>query len=126
MDLTAFHYALLDILELPATGHEENVADQFATIMLLNEGPQGTQAAISMAYVFNQGDGFTFDWGRHSFDSQRYYNILCLVAGYHDGNRVGETVKSYIPSDRAVWCSSEYKDAVAAWDALLFDHAPTI
>lgn len=118
-------HALVDILNLPTTGQEENVADQFATVMLLSDGTSGTLAAFAMAYVFDSGnDDYNLPWGTHSFDSQRFYNILCLTAGHHAGNNLGSDLIQLIPENRAVWCSEEYGDAVHAWDTLLTEHRP--
>ena len=112
-------HAVIDIGDLPITGKEEDAADQFATLISLLESDGESSPAIAMAYVYNStGSDSSPPWGVHSFDSQRYYNLLCLVYGYDPDGTYGLAVESLIPESRRVLCPSETEQALNAWAAL--------
>ncbi|HEY9836310.1 MAG TPA: DUF4344 domain-containing metallopeptidase, partial [Vampirovibrionales bacterium] len=87
---TFFHelgHALVDQLELPITGREEDVVDEFAAIILLQAGEEGENAVLSGVWQFAvdaeeeaELEDLTY-WGEHSLNIQRYYNMACLVYG---------------------------------------------
>ena len=115
-------HAVIDMYGLPIVGQEEDAADQFATVMLLREGRDGARALQAMAHVYDSGGGYTPSWDTHSLDSQRYYNMMCLLYGKHHDDDIGQSVEYRIPDSRAVRCPAEYTDAVRAWEALLADY----
>ena len=115
-------HAVIDMYGLPIVGQEEDAADQFATVMLLREGRDGARALQAMAHVYDSGGGYTPSWDTHSLDSQRYYNMMCLLYGKHHNDDIGQSVEYRIPDSRAVRCPAEYADAVRAWEALLADY----
>ena len=74
-------HSLIDILNLPIVGKEEDAVDQLATILAANIGPDGTQMAIIAATKYlqqsnRQGSQNLAFWDEHSLDQQRYYNII--------------------------------------------------
>lgn len=117
-------HALIDQYDLAITGKEENAADQFATIMLLeDEGNDGPVDIVYMLLFFAEDGGSVGSyWDRHGFTLQRFYDTACLVAGKHGDGYPG--ILDLIPDEREVWCGSEYNDAVHAWDTLLADYRP--
>ncbi|WP_448562077.1 DUF4344 domain-containing metallopeptidase [Trichothermofontia sp.] len=125
---TFFHelgHALVDVLELPITGKEEDVVDEFAAIMLLQSGDEGVAAALAGVAQFSvdaeeetELESLSF-WGEHSLSSQRFYNIACFVYG-----SAPETFSNFIdddilPAERAQLCEDEYAQKVRSWDILL-------
>ncbi len=124
-----FHEAghgLIHVLDLPAVGREEDSVDQLATLTLIAGGDPGVAMALSGAYWFQlqakqTGDKTPF-WDEHAFDSQRFYNILCLIYGSAP-EKYGEFVTSgNLPADRAKRCPEEYAKINKAWEKLLSPH----
>lgn len=122
-------HAFIDIFKLPAVGREEDAVDQFATLTLLKSGESGEMAAQIAAMQFlltgkeRKGEKLEF-WDEHSFDHQRYYDILCLVYG-KDAERYADLVPKKLPRARADGCPAEYERLDSAWDALLAPHLKT-
>ncbi|MEO8706335.1 MAG: DUF4344 domain-containing metallopeptidase [Kofleriaceae bacterium] len=118
-------HGLIDILQLPAVGREEDSVDQLATLILIASGDEGVQMALSGAYWFHlqsKGDHTTPFWDEHAFDAQRFYNILCLIYG-SDPRKYAEFVSSgNLPKDRAQRCPDEYAKINKAWEKLLQPH----
>ncbi len=124
-----FHEAghgLIHVLDLPAVGREEDSVDQLATLTLIAGGDPGVAMALSGAYWFQlqaqQTGNKTPFWDEHAFDSQRFYNILCLIYGSAP-EKYGEFVTSgNLPADRAKRCPEEYAKINKAWEKLLQPH----
>ena len=76
-------HGLINLLDLPAVGREEDSVDQLATLTLIAMGDEGVAMAESGAYWFQlqskQGSHQTPFWDEHGFDGQRFYNIMCLI-----------------------------------------------
>ena len=118
-------HALIDQLELPAVGREEDSADQIATLTLIGTGDEGVGMALSGAYWFQlqqKGGNETPFWDEHAFDGQRFYNIVCLIYG-SDPGKYGNFVDSgTLPATRAKRCPEEYGKIGKAWNKLLAGH----
>jgi hypothetical protein len=118
-------HALIDQLELPMVGREEDAADQLSTVILVASGEEGNAMAIEGAYSFiaesEAGDDEeeTPFWDEHSLDEQRFYNSICLIYGSDpDGwdDLVGE---DDLPEERAERCPDEYALISSSWNRLL-------
>src|SRR5687768_10895622 len=78
-------HALVDVLELPVTGREEDAVDQLSTWLLITGEVE--DAVVNGALVFevsaSKSDEVTHDEfaDEHSLDDQRVYNILCWLYG---------------------------------------------
>lgn len=120
---TLFHelgHALIDVLELPITGREEDAADEFAAIMLLWSDQE--EAALSGAQQFSV-DAEEWEaapyWDEHGTDMQRYYNIACYVYG-SDSDRWADLVThETLPQERADLCEEDYWRKSNSWNKLL-------
>lgn len=117
-------HALIDILDLPVTGREEDAVDQLATLVLLEAGPDGRDAALRGAewFQFNarrSGTRTPF-WGEHSLDQQRYFNILCWVYGSDTSAHRELLGREWgLPRERAERCPAEYDRMSRSWNAML-------
>ena len=130
-------HGLIDVLDLPAVGREEDSADQLATLLLLRGGEKGAGLALAGAHWFQlqlekqkqRGKAMNFA-NEHSFDGQRFYNILCMIYGSDPTRHADLVAKGTLPRDRATRCPAEYAKIKKAWDALLAPHliasAPTV
>jgi len=129
-------HALIDQLELGATGREEDVADQYAVYLLVGTdagaeqvlsgatafGLFAEQSAVERKRATERGEEpkEIVNWDSHSLDDQRFYNIICWAYG-SDPERFG-IVRRFLPADRAAGCKNEYEKMVRAFDGLLESH----
>ncbi|MBL8916788.1 MAG: hypothetical protein JNM17_39160 [Archangium sp.] len=116
-------HALIHELQLPSTGREEDAVDQFATLMLLEGGAQGGEAAFSGALFFlalgeaKKGQAIAW-WDEHSIEQQRFFNIACWLFGAHPFERLTLVAKGVLPPKRAERCGDEYASMRKAWKAI--------
>lgn len=119
-------HALIFELELAAVGRQEDAADQLATLALFASGPHGPSVALAGAYWFGlqaastQGD--TPFWDEHAFDSQRFYNVLCMVYGADPKGQADLVGEEGLPQERASRCPEEFALIARAWNTLLQPH----
>jgi hypothetical protein len=123
---TFFHemgHALIDIYDLPITGREEDAVDQLATLILLQGGEEGEDAAIDGANSFVGSEEEEMDelafWDEHSLDDQRFYNIVCWIYGKDPEGYQYFVDDETLPADRAERCPAEYDRMSRSWQALL-------
>lgn len=118
-------HCLIDVYELPATGREEDSADQLSMYVLMEEmGKDGRNAAIAGAMIFDAlakseiAEAKTFA-DEHSLSSQRFFNILCWMYGKDPGQYNFVTKDNLLPDARAARCSDEYNKLSKAWAKLV-------
>ena len=117
-------HALVDVLQLPITGREEDAVDQLATYVLTDGTDEGEQAALDGARWFyledvsNEAAELAF-WDEHSLNQQRFYNVLCWVFGQDEAKYASLVADGVLPSERAARCGAEYAQVSRAWETLL-------
>lgn len=122
---TFFHelgHALIDLYDLPVTGREEDAVDQLATMILLEGGEEGENAALNGAWSFLTEEGSEEElafWDEHSLDEQRFYNIVCWSYGKNPEGFQSLVDDETLPEGRAERCPAEYDRMSRSWDALL-------
>lgn len=105
-------HALFDLLNLDFVGHEEDVADQFATDLALS-GTLEIQkwVIIGGMWFFERKGNEPYSKeefaNEHSLDEQRYYNVMCWAYG-KDSSQYA-FLKKFLTDDRAPGCGDEYK-----------------
>jgi len=117
-------HCLIDVLDLPATGREEDAVDQLATILILDGSPEGRKSALNAALEFEVASRDTDPndmafWDEHSFSRTRFYDMLCLVYGSDPDGMKGLVGPDGLPKERAGRCINEYERADRAWMRLL-------
>jgi hypothetical protein len=117
-------HGLIDVLQLPTTGREEDAVDQLATILLLNQGAIGDSLAFGAVGWFATNaqstrlDDLTMA-DDHGLDKQRVYNIICWIYG-RDPVRYPEVIaQGWLPEHRADQCPAEYQRLRRSWQELL-------
>ena len=125
---TLYHelgHALVDILQIPITGREEDAADNLATMLVILSNEKGGEVALSAADLFDlEGEDikeFTDEdfWDEHSLDFQRFYNTICLIYG-SEPNQYQYLIKELdIAEDRAELCIDDYHRQSQSWGKLL-------
>ena len=120
-------HALVDQLQMPITGKEEDAVDQLASVILIESG-SGIEMALDggRAFLLNDAKGYSGNefWSEHSFEKQRYYAIVCMAYVAAPKKRdVLTKGKGALPQERARTCPAEYKRIKTSWQTLLADHA---
>lgn len=120
-------HALVDVLDLPITGREEDAVDQLSAWILL-DGAEGDQAVLDAALSFYAASESAdmVDEGEyadeHSLDQQRFYNMVCWVYGSDPDGYEHLLEDDYLPAARAERCESEYAQIDRSWTRLLKAH----
>jgi Putative metallopeptidase len=120
-------HMLIHELNLPTTGREEDVADQFSAYLLLNidrsEDKSGTgEIVMSAAQIFklqstHPTPGDYID--EHSLNQQRYYNLVCMLYGKAPDRYSGLVSRLNYPESRLNGCRQESEQMFASWQRLL-------
>lgn len=123
---TFFHelgHAFVDQYQLPITGLEENVVDEFAAVMLLEL--QDDDAVIAGIDQFDidaeeeeQLKELPF-WGSHGLGAQRYYTISCIIYGSNPEKFADFVTSGDLPQERADSCPVDYQRRERSWKFLL-------
>ena len=120
-------HAVFDLWKVPVLGREEDAADQFSVIIMLNfRKDQARRLIMGNAYQYrNDVTSASITMPTHKFadehgtPSQRFYNVLCIAYGA-DPALFGDFVsKGFLPKDRAEGCADEYKQAAYAFKTLM-------
>ncbi|WP_312891662.1 MULTISPECIES: DUF4344 domain-containing metallopeptidase [Methylobacterium] len=121
-------HALFDLLDVPVLGREEDAADQFAALVLLELPPaQARHVVDGITHLFrslaaDEPAQAVLLADDHSLALQRLYNLLCLAYGA-DRRAFGYLVASgALPRPRAEFCEAEYDLALSSLHALFGRH----
>lgn len=117
-------HALIDVLDLPTLGREEDAADQLAVYLLTDGTDESEQSAIDGAVALyrlerEMDEGAVAD--EHSLGPQRFYNIACWVYGQNPEKYSNLLLRSggVLPDARAERCPDEYAQLEHSWGRLL-------
>ncbi|KAI9131308.1 DUF4344 domain-containing metallopeptidase [Acaryochloris sp. CCMEE 5410] len=123
---TFFHelgHAFVDQYQLPITGLEENVVDEFATMMLLEL--QDDDAVIAGIDQFDvdaeeeeQLQELPF-WTSHGLGAQRFYTVSCIIYGSNPEKFANFVTSGDLPQERADLCPVDYQRRERSWKFLL-------
>ncbi len=121
-------HALFDLLDVPVLGREEDAADQFAALVLLELPPAQARAVVDdITRLFRSlaADGppqAALLADDHGLPLQRLTNLLCLAYGA-DRRAFGYLVAGgALPRPRADLCEAEYGLALSALHTLFRRH----
>jgi Putative metallopeptidase len=125
-------HALIDQFKIPVVGQEEDAADGFATVAILEtyDDPQPIllDAASSWFAMHDEAQKAGNDpqyFDTHDLDIQRAYRIICVAHGYDPDTFAEAAKQAELPDDRLETCADDANQAVASWDALLKDAVRT-
>ena len=129
---TLYHelgHALIDKLEIPVLGREEDAVDSLAVLMMLPEEEDPDAEALilaaadgyAMAHDQADADDLAF-WDEHSLDIQRYAAVNCLIFGSDPEGfaELAELVE--MPEEQQERCPATYEQAYDSWTVLLDAH----
>lgn len=119
-------------LNLPATGPEEDVADEFAAFSIaaiMTGAPENQKdfyanvlyaGALFWKFEAQDQDPSHIQWSdEHSPSLKRYFNILCIAYGADPARFKAISQREGVTEVRMQRCLGDYKRQRAAWDALL-------
>jgi Putative metallopeptidase len=116
-------HAVFDLDEIPRFGREEDAADQFAALLMLQFGDKVALTTIKGAYnEYHHSNAVRLrrdqiaprdEADEHSLDIQRAYNYLCMAYGKNP--TLFEGWAALLPRMRRDNCADEYKQAEFAF-----------
>ncbi|MEL6964588.1 MAG: DUF4344 domain-containing metallopeptidase [Pseudomonadota bacterium] len=127
---TLYHelgHALVDLLDLPVIGREEDAVDGFAAVTMIPETPDEVRDALIVAVADGwrvQGDladdgGERAYWGEHALDEQRHFAIVCLMVGSDQDGFYDYALDAGLPEERIETCSEDFQLMRDSWERLL-------
>jgi hypothetical protein len=130
MLFVGFHeigHALVGELRLPVLGREEDAADAFATLAMLQEDTEFSVNVLVQAargwFLTDRRDrklGETLSfYDEHGLDQQRAYAIVCLMVGSNAEDFRGLADWVQMPQTRQKTCHDDYSKAKYAWETVL-------
>jgi hypothetical protein len=123
-------HGLISDLGLPVLGREEDAADQFATVTILEMKTEFTHRTlvnsakswlISDRRARDKGEVSTY-YDNHGLDLQRAYNIICLMVGSDNEQFEDLANEVNLPDDRQETCVFDYSNAQWSWEQALKPH----
>jgi hypothetical protein len=125
-------HALIRLLDLPATGREEDAVDQLAVMLMqrfasLDETPQQVTENLRMAahWFLQRAQGqYNLDAyaDEHALGEQRYFNLQCMIYGRDPAKYLYIVTDGDLPGGRAERCPEEARRVEHAWLRLLLPH----
>lgn len=120
-------HGLISDLGLPVLGREEDAADAFATVAILEMKTEFTHRVlvnaakgwiISDRRSHESGENTVF-YDAHGLDLQRAYNIICLMVG-SDPDLFDDLAREVnMPVERRSTCVGDYSNASWSWSKAL-------
>jgi hypothetical protein len=125
-------HALIDMLDIPITGREEDAVDQLATTLMqrfagVNESSREVSDNLRMAsnwFLIRSTGAYSLDAyaDEHALGEQRYFNLQCLIYGSNPARYIGIVTEGDLPEARAKTCPAEARRVNKAWLRLLLPH----
>jgi len=126
---TLYHevgHLLVDKQQWPVLGREEDVADNFATYILLTQKRRAFEQALKDAALGWRLEGEargarTADdfYGEHSLDLQRAYQIVCMMVGEDRRTFAATAVEWGIDRRRQSGCKDDYEQISRSLEQLI-------
>jgi len=117
-------HAVIDVRNLPITGREEDVADQFAVWQAV-EGLDDPDIVLSQAFeygLYKEYEQIADD--EHTADGQREANLLCWLYGSDPASWDHLVDDDPLTEDRAELCVDEWDLLVHGWTTILGQSRP--
>lgn len=118
-------HGLIDVFDLDTVGAEENVVDEFSTMMLIFQGrydDRNIESLMSTArfwYMASANDDRMPFYAEHEFNSKRFFAVVCLMHGSDPGRFYPMMAELEIPTNRARRCEFEYGEKSENWVNIL-------
>ena len=123
-------HGLINEMNMPVLGRDEDAADSFAIVTALNLGPNFSERVLFEAakgWVLSskrdkkQGNVLAF-YDEHGLDLQRAYNIICFMFGSDPEKYKALAAETKFPEERQAACPYEWKNTAWSWEEMLKKH----
>jgi hypothetical protein len=123
-------HMLISELGLPVLGREEEAADTFAVMNLLNMNYAFSNRVLTqsargwfLSDRRNEKENIPLAfYDEHALDKQRAYNIICLMVGSNPENFRELATSTRMPEERQRSCRADYNNASWSWKEALAPH----
>jgi hypothetical protein len=123
-------HVIIDEMKLPVLGREEDAADTFAALTMLEIGTRFSQRVLMDAsegwFLNGRRDQQTgtepLYYGEHNLSEQRAYQIVCLMVGSDPAKFMSLADETKMPESRQESCRKDYAKASRSWDTALKPH----
>jgi hypothetical protein len=121
-------HALIDILQAPVLGLEEDAADVLSALLINElwdeESSESKLRATAAFWAASASETMTsgemqLNYGVHSPDDRRYFTYVCLWYGASPETREAVAIELGLPEDRAMSCPDEFDLANRSWGPFL-------
>jgi hypothetical protein len=123
-------HALINQMDMPVLGREEDAADSFAILTALKMGSgfsTGVLLEAAKGWVLaskrdkKKGNALAF-YDEHGLDLQRAYNVVCFMVGADPEKYKTLAADTKLPEERQKSCAWDYKATAWSWDEMLKKH----
>ena len=123
-------HGLINEMNMPVLGREEDAADSFAITTALKIGTVVSERVLieaakglilSTKRSKKEGDAPAF-YDEHGLDPQRAYNVVCFMVGSNPEKYKQLATDTKLPEERQESCKYDYKKAAWSWDEMLKKH----
>ncbi len=117
-------------LELPVLGREEDAADAFASLTLINIKSEFSDHVLAEAAKGwfmadrrdkKEGEPVVY-YDEHGLNQQRAYQIVCYMIGADPIRFKDLAEETKLPKDRQQSCNEDYRKAAKSWGVVLQPH----
>ncbi|MFC3814225.1 DUF4344 domain-containing metallopeptidase [Lysobacter sp. GCM10012299] len=125
-------HALINMLQIPITGREEDAVDQLATTLMLrfaglDESTTVVTENLRMAsnwFLARSTGEYNLDAyaDQHALGEQRYFNLQCLLYGSDPARYLSIVTDGDLPEARAKGCPEEARRISQSWLRLLLPY----
>jgi len=121
-------HALIDLLDIPVVGREEDAADQFAAFYSLLHGTADplTSALYVLGLWGAREDARTLAalGDEHALQLQRMLNLVCWIHG--SGGKLQPSLLAMLPESRRSNCHDEFERLANSWSVLLWPYTRSV
>jgi hypothetical protein len=123
-------HGLINELNMPVLGREEDAADSFAVVTALKLGTAFSERVLldaakglvlSSTRDKKEGTALAF-YGAHGLDLQRAYNVVCFMVGSDPEKYKTLAADAELPEGRQEACVYEWKNTSWSWEEMLKKH----
>jgi hypothetical protein len=123
-------HGLINEMNMPVLGREEDAADSFAIVTALKIGSAFSERVlIEMTKGWflasksdkRQGVPLAF-YDEHGLNLQRAYNVVCFMVGSNPEKYRALATETKLPQERQASCVYDWKNTAWSWDEMLKPH----
>jgi hypothetical protein len=123
-------HGLINEMNMPVLGREEDAADSFAIVTALKMGSKFSEAVLieaakglvlSAKRDKKEGNKWAF-YDEHGLDPQRAYTVVCYMVGSNPEKYKQLAKDTKLPEERQKSCKYEWDNVAWSWDEMLKTH----